>query len=175
VFENWLAYGWGIQGGNTTRALKIIGHIALLAQSRTYAWRGQNDASWDFSASLSRKLRNEGGEVTEERVRERELDILKEADRWSLGRTLGPSATEMHILAILQHHGVPTRLFDVTANPMTALWFATEEHKPDGDSEPRRSPGVLFAIDVTDTAWYETFDYAEQTWNHLSNPLRVGY
>jgi hypothetical protein len=26
----------------------------------------------------------------------------------------------------LQHHGVPTRLIDVTANSLTALWFAAE-------------------------------------------------
>jgi hypothetical protein len=174
-FEGWLAHGWGIQAETPHELFKIIGHIALLGQDRTYAWRGQNDASWPFSASLFRVLEKEGGEVTEERIRERELKILEEADRWSLGRDLGPSATEMHMLAILQHHGVPTRLFDVTANPMTALWFATEEHKPDGDCEPRRSPGVLFAIDVTATVWYETFKYAEQTWNHMSNPLRAGF
>lgn len=173
--EDWLAHGWGIQVETPDELFRIIGRIALLAQNRTYAWRGQNDASWAFVASLFRELREEGGEVTEERIRERELEILKQTDLWSLGRDLGPSATDMHILSILQHHGVPTRLFDVTANPMTALWFATEEHKPEGDSEPRRSPGALFAIDVTATEWYETFHYATQTLSHLQNPLRAGY
>lgn len=174
-FEDWLAHGWGIQVETPDELFRIIGHIALLAQDRTYAWRGQNDASWDFSSSLFRELNGKGEEVTEERIRKRELEILEEADRWSLGRDLGPSATDMHILTILQHHGVPTRLFDVTANPMTALWFATEEHKPDCDNVPRRSLGVLFSIDVTNTAWYETFDYATQTYNHVKNPLRAGH
>ena len=45
---------------------RIISDIALLAKERTYAWRGQNDASWDLSASLLREIRNKGGEVTEE-------------------------------------------------------------------------------------------------------------
>jgi hypothetical protein len=66
----------------------MISHIALLAQDRTYAWRGQNDASWDFSASLFREIRDEGREVTEERLRKRELEILDEARRWGLGRDL---------------------------------------------------------------------------------------
>lgn len=155
---------------------RMISHIALLAQDRTYAWRGQNDASWDFSASLFREIRNEGREVTEERLRKREWVILDEARRWGLGRDLGPSATDMHFLAVLQHHGVPTRLIDVTANPMTALWFATEEHRPDKDGNVPRTPGVLFAIDVTKTEWYETFQHSEgQTYDHLENPLAATY
>ena len=79
------------------------------------------------------------------------------------------------MLSILQHHGVPTRLIDVTANPMTALWFATEEHRPDRDGRVRRSPGVLFAIDVTKTEWYETFEYGSQKWGDVSNPLSALY
>lgn len=175
-FDNWLAHGWGIQVETPTQLFKLISRIALLEQGRTYAWRGQNDASWDLSASLFREIRDEGGEVSEERVRTRELAILSEARTWGLGRDLGSSATDMHMLAVLQHHGVPTRLIDVTANPMTALWFATEEHRPDVDGSVRRSPGVMFAIDVTPTAWYETFQHTEaQTWAHVENPLVAGF
>lgn len=175
AFNNWLIHGWGIQVNTPHQLFRIISHIALLAQERTYAWRGQNDASWDLSASLYREIRNEGGEVTEEQVRKREREILEEAHRWGLGRDLGPSATDMHVLAVLQHHGVPTRLIDVTANPMTALWFATEEHRPDKDGNVRRSAGVLFAIDVTKTEWYETFQHGEPTSGHMSNPLGALY
>ena len=82
----------------------------------------------------------------------------------------------MHLLAVLQHHGVPTRLIDVTANPMTALWFATEEHRPDKDGNVPRTPSVLFAIDVAKTEWYETFQHSEgQTYDHLANPLAATY
>jgi hypothetical protein len=114
-------------------------------------------------------------EVTEELVRNRELEILEEARRWGLGRDLGPSATDLHMLAVLQHHGVPTRLIDVTANPMTALWFSTEEHAPDEEGGVRRSPGVLFAIDVTKTDWHETFQYGKQTWSSVASPLGALY
>jgi hypothetical protein len=174
-FDGWLAHGWGVQVNSPQELLRIISHIALLAQERTYAWRGQNDAAWSFSASLFRQIADEGGEVTEERLRERELNILEEARRWGLGRDLGSSATDLHMLAVLQHHGVPTRLIDVTANPMTALWFATEEHKPSSGGNVRRSPGVLYAIDVTKTEWYETFQHGPQTYGHLANPLGALY
>lgn len=80
------------------------------------------------------------------------------------------------MLALLQHHGMPTRMIDVTSNPMTALWFAVEEHRPDGNGDVRRSPGVLFAIDVTRTPWYETFEHGEgQTYDHLASPLAATY
>jgi hypothetical protein len=176
-FDGWLEHGWGIKVETAHQVLRLVSHIALLAQGRTYAWRGQNDASWDFSASLYREIRDQGaGEVTEARVRARESEILEEARRWGLGRDLGPSATDMHMLAVLQHHGVHTRLIDVTANPMTALWFATEEHRPDTQGVVKKTPGVLFAVDVTGTDWYETFEHAkDRTWGHISNPLAAAY
>jgi hypothetical protein len=89
-FENWLAHGWGIQVKTPHQLFRIISHIALLEQSRTYAWRGQNDASWDFSSSLFRRLATGGSTVTEKKVRDAELKILEEARRWDLGETLGP-------------------------------------------------------------------------------------
>lgn len=175
-FEGWLDHGWGTQVKTPHQLFRIISHIALLEQSRTYAWRGQNDASWDLSSSLYRRLAKDGATVTERKMRDAELEILEEARRWGLGRDLGPSATDMHMLAALQHHGVPTRLIDVTSNPMTALWFAVEEHRPDEDGEVRRTPGVLFAIDVSKTPWYETFQHGEgQTFDHLENPLAATY
>lgn len=175
-FESWLAHGWGIQVQTPYQLFRIVSHIALLEQSRTYAWRGQNDASWDLSPSLYRRLARSVSTVNEERMRDAELEILGEARRWGLGRDLGPSATDLHMLAVLQHHGVPTRLIDVTSNPMTALWFALEEHKPEADGQVRRSPGVLFAIDVTKTPWYETFQHGEgQTLGHMESPLGAKY
>lgn len=171
-----MAHGWGIQVANPHQLFRIINHIGLLEQSRTYAWRGQNDASWNLSPSLYRPLASDGATVTEKRMRESELEILEEARRWGLGRDLGPSATDMHMLAVLQHHGVPTRMIDVTSNPMTALWFAVEEHRPDGEGGVRRSPGVLFAIDVSRTPWYETFHHGKgQTWGHFTDPLAETY
>lgn len=114
--------------------------------------------------------------MTEDLLRAEELRILEEARRWGLGRDLGPSATDLHLLAVLQHHGVPTRLIDVTSNPMTALWFALEEPRADSDDAVGDTPGVLFAVDVTRTDWYATFQHAEgQTVEHVKYPLGASY
>jgi hypothetical protein len=175
-FEDWLAHGWGIQVRTPRQALQLISHIALLAQGRTYAWRGQNDASYQLSSSLYRRLEESGQRVDEAAMKSAELEILREARKWGLGRDLGASATDLHLLAVLQHHGVPTRLLDVTPNPMTALWFATEEHAAPDDGPAIEPAGVLFAIDVTDTAWYHTFQHdGAQTWNQVGQPLSALY
>ncbi|MCJ8506090.1 FRG domain-containing protein [Kocuria flava] len=176
AFDNWLAHGWGIQVSTTHQVLKIISRIALLANDRTYAWRGQNDSTYLFNSSLYRRLAAQGDDVTEEVMRKEELEVLEEARRWGLGRDLGASATDLHLLAVLQHHGVPTRLIDVTSDPMTALWFATEEHRPDEKGNIKRSPGVLFAVDVTQTHWYETFQHSgAKTYATAGDPIAGPY
>jgi hypothetical protein len=60
---------------------------------------------------------------------------------------------------------------------MTAIWFAIEEHPPDKNGVSKRSPGIVFAIDVTGTDWYETFQHAAQgkTLLDMADPLAASY
>lgn len=169
---DWTSDGWGIRVSTAHELFRLISHIALLEQSRIYAWRGQRDASWQFDSSLYRMLERRDGDVTEVSLRAAEREILTEARRWGLGRDLGLSATDMHMLAVLQHHGVPTRLYDVTANPMTALYFAIQDDKPDANGEVQKTDGVVFAVDVTDSRWYETFQHTgDRTYGDVAQPL----
>jgi hypothetical protein len=169
---DWPQHGWGIRVSNAHELFRLISHIALLEQSRIYAWRGQRDASWPFHSSLYRQLEERDGSVTEASLRNEERSILEAARDWGLGRDLGTSATDMHMLAVLQHHGVPTRLVDVTANPMTALYFAIQNSGPDAHGTTRKTDGVLIAIDVTDTKWYETFQHrGTRSYEEVATPL----
>ncbi len=58
---------------------------------------------------------------------------------------------------------------------MTALWFAIEEHARDTTGRTRQSDGVLFAVDVTNTKWYETFQHAQVTYGSAGDPFGWAY
>lgn len=159
---DWIASGWGCRVTSRDQLLRTIGRIAIHAQGRVYAWRGQSSASWDLSSSLFRHIRQSGkSDITEPDVAAREEAVIREARKYGLGRDLGPSNSNAHLLASLQHHGVPTRLIDVTSNPYTALWFACQP-------SPREAVGrgVLFAIDVTDFSWAHSFEHDEPSSEH---------
>ncbi len=69
----------------------------------------------------------------------------------------GQLVDDFQLLADLQHFGVPTRLVDVTSNPMTALWFATEQAfmSTKQESSRRSKPGMLIAMNMP---WYNEVD-----------------
>ncbi|WP_222265689.1 FRG domain-containing protein [Modestobacter marinus] len=145
----WTTSGWGYGVKTQDQAFRAVNRIVSLAAGRRYVWRGSSDRSHRLRSSLLRDLIIDESEPlpTELELRRRELAVLREAREWGLARELGPPASDLHLLAHLQQHGVPTRLLDVTHNPMTALWLACE-----GGDEA----GVLFAFDVTDAPTYDT-------------------
>jgi hypothetical protein len=134
----WTRSGWGLSVTSQDQVFRAITRIVSLAAGRQYVWRGCSDGSARIRCSLLRSLIVDESEPlpTELELRRHEVAILREARAWGLEA----GATDLDLLVHLHRSGVPTRLLDVTDNPMTALWLACER----GDEA-----GVLCAFDVT--------------------------
>lgn len=151
---DWHRTDWGYKVSTQDELTRAIGRIGTLSLKRRYVWRGVPDYRWRMNSSLFRSLKGSlGASPTEIEMRERELSLLAQAREWGLGLSLGEISTDLQLLASLQHHGVPTRLLDVTSNPMTALWFACQPASQEADTM-----GVLFAIDATDMRLVDSAD-----------------
>jgi len=96
-----------------------------------WAFRGQANASWQLESSLTRYLKNFGGPPTEWARREkRSLHTFKRKAHILLPRTPEEGET-LEWLALMQHHGTPTRLLDFSWSPYVAAFFALERATTD--------------------------------------------
>jgi hypothetical protein len=96
-----------------------------------WAFRGQRHASWDLWSSLSRYLI---GYVPDQRHwPEREARAIRIFRRKAHSYMTDPGFLEddLRCLALMQHHGAPTRLFDFTKSPYVATFFAFERAAED--------------------------------------------
>jgi hypothetical protein len=98
---------------------------------RTWAFRGQEDATWPLFSSLSRYLRKHGvhaGAWAEQEARI--YRIFKRKAHLYLDHV--PTDDDaFQWLALMQHHGAPTRLLDLTWSPYVALFFALQSASQD--------------------------------------------
>ncbi|QGZ40079.1 FRG domain-containing protein [Pseudoduganella flava] len=108
-----------------------------------WAFRGLPDADWQLYSSLSRYLHSYVSDKTLWRQREeRALRIFR---RKAHNYLPDPAvlADDVRCLALMQHHGAPTRMLDFTKSPFVAAFFALYK--------ATRSAAV-FALD-TPTLW----------------------
>lgn len=93
---------------------------------RSWAFRGQADASWPVYSALSRYLlANNVDEAAWSGQEERILRIFKRKAHLFLTH-VPPDENSFQWLALMQHHGAPTRLVDLTWSPYVAAFFALE-------------------------------------------------
>lgn len=91
----------------------------------SWCYRGQRDASWGMTSSLWRTMppSDQGsGQRWEPGLMRAEQRVLQEMRKQGLGRHM----SDGELLMVLQHHGVPTRLIDVSDRALEALFFAVE-------------------------------------------------
>ena len=85
-------------------------------------YRGLADEVFELRPSVFRKTPDRD----EVRARREHL-LLRELIAAHPAEFAGDSSA-LETLARMQHYSLPTRLLDVTWNPLAALWFATESH-----------------------------------------------
>lgn len=124
----------------------LLGAMAWFSSQsgETYVWRGQRDADWPLQSRLNRHVASTlgGGTLADVAAAEREILLHVRHQRWHLrdGVPLRP----LELAAVLQHHGVPTRLLDVTRDPLVAAFFASGAASREG----QELDGAVVAIRV---------------------------
>ena len=105
------------------------------ADAQQFFFRGQANIGWDVIPSVFR-----------ENFLSSESLLIKEAYLRDPAE-FGVLYTDFEKLAKLQHYGLPTRLLDVTSNPLVALYFACkkcEVEKSKDDNTLVETDGVVY-------------------------------
>jgi len=96
-----------------------------------FVFRGQMDSTWNLTTSIERLTHDFCNNSTF--LQNRELWILKQFQRRAHNYIPNPPSDIdfMEWLALIQHHGGPTRLLDFTHSFYNAVFFATEMAQTD--------------------------------------------
>lgn len=113
---------------NVAELIKIAEGVSS-RMSIVHMWRGQGDIDWPIHSAAYRRLNLGRRKVTERRMRDYELDLLRRARHRGYGYEDGRRLADFEVLAKLQHHGAATRLIDFSRNILVALWFACNSEK----------------------------------------------
>ena len=101
------------------------------ADYRNWAFRGQSDQTWPLYSSLSRYLKDFGINPLAWAEQEGRIGrIFRRKAHLFLDHVPGDQDA-FQWLALMQHHGAPTRLLDFTWSPFVAAFFALERATKD--------------------------------------------
>lgn len=137
---------------------------ATLESLDGWAFRGEKSSQWDLLTSLSRRLKLYAPDAASWRLREERAIRIFRRKAHNYIPDQQAQADDLRLLAIMQHHGAPTRLLDFTKSPFVATFFALEN---------ATAEAALFALD-TPRLWNAAPVFDASLTRELIDPRRPG-